>query len=225
MKMRRPPGTVEETEKVREEGMALSKKLRDAGIKSSWPEQETHPEWLEVDRLWRESDRLSGYFRLNIWGMSKARDELTHAGVIHWSVPSPDWPEHPSELPDDVHCDIERGPDGLETGKHIISTYDPETGDDIFFLLPDELIPVGDAYVAAMTETRDGTHEFPGIPGYKLGSNDGWLVQPLEITSGIKAADKLNPKWRDGLSDYVLRFVEYMEAAVPAEGLGGFRVW
>lgn len=62
-----------------------------------------------------------------------------------------------------------------------------------------------------------------GIPIYKVGSNDGWLVTPGEITTGVGWADAHHPGWRDELTDYVALFVTWMERAA-AEG-GGFRVY
>ena len=63
--------------------------------------------------------------------------------------------------------------------------------------------------------------QLPGIPVYKLGSNDGWLVTPREIEAGIAAADALHPEgWRDGLEDHVSGFVAWME-----EADSGFQVY
>lgn len=81
--------------------------------------------------------------------------------------------------------------------------------------------PQEHSYVLAISEWRDSTHgEGPGIPSYKFGSNDGWLVLPIEVQSGVGFADVNHPNWRKTMDDWVLEFVVWME------GCGeGFRVW
>jgi hypothetical protein len=61
-----------------------------------------------------------------------------------------------------------------------------------------------------------------GIPVYKLGSNDGWLVRPSEITTGLEYADAHTPGWRDDLDEYATEFVAWLELCAAS---GGFRVW
>ena len=81
--------------------------------------------------------------------------------------------------------------------------------------------PEQKSYALALEQWRDGPNgEGPGIPSYKLGSNDGWLVLPLEIRSGIGFADANHPNWRKVMDDWVLEFVVWMEGSTD-----GFRVW
>jgi hypothetical protein len=60
----------------------------------------------------------------------------------------------------------------------------------------------------------------PGIPIHKLCTNDGWIITPIEVKSGVMWADLHHPGWRDDLSEHVREFVEWMEAS-----LTGFEVW
>ena len=64
-------------------------------------------------------------------------------------------------------------------------------------------------------QTMDG----PGIPLFKFGSNDGWKVYPLEITSGLRLADDADPNWRADLSDLVGQFVDYLERCADEGGV------
>lgn len=67
--------------------------------------------------------------------------------------------------------------------------------------------------------------EEPGIPIHKLGSNDGWLVRPEEITSALVPYDHLD---RRSISlvvgdhlDYWDKWIEFLRLAASC---GGFRV-
>lgn len=105
------------------------------------------------------------YFRLNIWGMSEAREELLLTGMV--------------------------------TSDYSI---DPNAPLDVEAVIPG----------------------LAGIPVHKLGSNDGWVVQPSEIRSGIHAADDKRPGWRDSLCRSTLSFVVWMTKASHHDG---FVVW
>ena len=82
---------------------------------------------------------------------------------------------------------------------------------------PGEVHPYNQA-IHAWRTAPDG--EGPGIPSYKLGSNDGWLVLPVEIRSGVLWADAHHPGWRARLRDFVAEFVTWMEGCTE-----GFVVW
>lgn len=142
----------------------------------------------------RDAERY--YYRLNIWGMSIARDAMGERGMLHgygyslgmWeSVPDP-------------------------------TTEDPD--DD----------PV---YVAAVERVRAGSVEHPGIPAHKFGSNDGWIVTPLEIKSAMQlyvasceetGDDPFTwlPQHADGPVEWWPEWMGWMAAAADH---GGFEVW
>ena len=136
-----------------------------------------------------------GYYRLNIWGMSEATEALADIGIVRWA----DSPPVP------MAADY-----GIEDA-------DWDTDED------DTLSVDQVAYRTAIELWRDGTQEAPGIPSYKFGSNDGWLVTPLEIRSGIVVADTNSAGWRNSLPDWVLEFVTWMEQGAAQEV--SFRVW
>lgn len=82
-------------------------------------------------------------------------------------------------------------------------------------------LPDDHPYRVALRQWRDGhSGEGPGIPDYKLDTNDGWLVTPVEIQSGIRLADNEHPGWRSKVFEWVLEFVVWMEGCK-----GGFRVY
>ena len=80
-----------------------------------------------------------------------------------------------------------------------------------------------EVYRAAVQAVTDGTQELPGIPSYKFSTNDGWLVWPVEVTSGVSVADTNSRGWRESLPDWVMEFVVWMEQGA-AQNVG-FRVW
>ena len=118
-----------------------------------------------------EASLNGGYFRLNVWGMSDAREELHKIGIVREGA-----------FPD------------------------PPASHDLADI---------DAWRIA-SHGGDG----PGIPVHKFCSNDGWVVTPLEVRSGVKYADEHFPGWPDTLSPHVAEFVEWMEASDR-----GFEVW
>lgn len=76
------------------------------------------------------------------------------------------------------------------------------------------------AYEAASDRVRAAGVEFPGIPIWKLGSNDWWHVTPIECRSAVLEAAKHEDELSDA-PDYVREFLLYIgEAALH----GGFRV-
>lgn len=202
-----PPEVTEQVKAVRARFDAACN-ARDALPKDT-PERTAAQEL--VHDTYYEMQRLDvSYFRLNISGMGEARDEL---------------------LPVEVVIEADRGmpPKPEDFG---LSDYpNVRWDDDLAGWTTDDdanqpVNPIGQqrAYLEAIREWRDGllpgdTH---GIPLYKFGSNDGWLVAPAEIRTGIAWADHHHPGWRDTLKDYVLEFVVWMELAAKA---GGFRVW
>jgi len=134
-----------------------------------------------------------GYFRLNIFGMSQAREELWPIGIVRGA--------NAPEVPMAADFGVEDSFDFEDSGV--------------------ELTPAQQRYTEALTRWRAGnTGDAPGIPIYKLGSNDGWVVNHVEVTSGVGFADANFPGWRDALTDYVREFVEWAERCVE-----GFEVW
>lgn len=63
--------------------------------------------------------------------------------------------------------------------------------------------------------------EYPGIPGWKLCSNDGWLVNPIEIESAMQLYEKNKPECfvPDG---WFKNWLDWLGAAAEH---GGFRVY
>lgn len=151
-----------------------------------------------------------GYFRFNIWALGPARDALYEAGVIVENEDPGEWPE-PSEFGLDEWPDVQ---------------WDGNTQTWVDW---DTREPITDEKQLAFLEKARGVRDHVaegdatgGIPMYKLCTNDGWLVTPGEIVTGLALADRQNEKWRDELPDNDIRaFVQWMELA---RAFGGFRV-
>lgn len=153
------------------------------------------------------------YFRLNIWGMREASDVLSPLGMIHHYGNHPPFPQLP---------DID-GFDGC--GMEVDGAY-IELDE-----APEKFPPAAHEYQRAHEDVLRFSPEVPGIPGWKFGSNDGWLVTPIDIQGAIaqlvnaaKAAC-VEPAAMlastAGDRTYVVEFVEWMVRAIPR---GGFRV-
>lgn len=140
--------------------------------------------------------RNDEYFCLSIGRMSVARAELWDEGVVRLA-------DHDS-YPDLASYGLTEHPDDEAP--------------------TDSLAPAEQEFLAAVERWRTCTPpgDHVGIPSYKLCSNDGWLITPGEIRTSLMWADHHRPGWRDGLTEYVREFVEWMESTVPH---GGFEVY
>lgn len=47
--------------------------------------------------------RDDGYFRLNIWGMSKMVNIMEDLSMIDWEIKAPDWPDYPNGMTDEEY--------------------------------------------------------------------------------------------------------------------------
>lgn len=142
--------------------------------------------WLAAYDRWNK-DR--GYFRLNGWGMAKARDVMEPLGMVHWVGEHPPFPEPAS-------FGLPRWPDEEDTDPRAVE------------------------FLAAVEQVLVWTPEYPGIPGWKLSSNDGWIVTPIEIMGALHQLDTAEsipelPEWWAEWVAYLLRAVEH----------DGFRVY
>lgn len=138
-----------------------------------------------------ESRDPDDYFRLNVWGMGDARQALFQIGIVRLA----DMPPFPKA----EDYGLDEYPDDDDN---------PASDDER-------------RYLEAVRQWKESPHgEGPGIPLYKFGSNDGWLVLPIEVQSGVRYADEHHPGWRDGLEDFVREFVVWMEGSTE-----GFEVW
>jgi hypothetical protein len=75
-------------------------------------------------------------------------------------------------------------------------------------------------------EETDDDPQLPGIPAWKLGSNDGWWVHPREIKAALETYEKLGaptpPLWSSEMIDYWRKWITYLRRAAVR---GGFKVW
>ncbi len=187
-------------------------KARDEQFPSFSAANNSDPNFKRLqDEVWaamRVLDDARGYFRLNVWGMSTAREELFAAGVM---------------------CDAEQPPYPRKEDYGLgDEAYDVEWSDEQSCWIADD-VPVKPEgklleYLEASKHWRDdpppGDHV--GIPLYKMGSNDGWLVTLGEIRTALAWANHHHEGWRLKLTDYVERFVAWMELAADCDG---FRVY
>lgn len=120
----------------------------------------------EVHMAYRQM-RLAdvGYFCLNIWGMQIARVAMKERGMVHTVGNHPAWPE-----PDSYEI-----PPGVEP-------WDDE-GDDLHPAVVQYRRDVEDVLCYA-------TPDVPGMAIWKFGSNDDWLVTPIEIKGALAMLER-----------------------------------
>lgn len=146
------------------------------------------------------------YFRLNIMGMPPFRDAMEQLDMLTWRAEHAEWPEFPAFAEKAYREKIE----GEWT--------------------PEEEAAIKGHRVACQRVTDSDTGGV--IPGYKLCSNDGWLVTPGEIHSALAAYQRHSQAhvrelveavigWDDGWS-YWKKWIRFL---TRAEERGGFRVW
>ena len=168
----------------------------------------------------------AGYFRLNVWGMGRALDELVPLGVV---TPMDHAPfKSLADFGVDGSAFYERWPEGIDyteaEGFHYTGYV--AGADDPFptiTVAESDLEPGVAAWARHNCAVIDGPGPgaYHGIPSYRFCSNDGWLVRPIEIQTGIGWADEHHEGWREGLTGYVAEFVDWM---IVAAEHGGFRV-
>ncbi|GGO58779.1 hypothetical protein [Streptomyces lasiicapitis] len=162
----------------------------------------------ELDAAWEEFEksRTGLYFRLNIWGMGTARQIMGALDMLT-DVPFPDWPtleaygltDHPDE------------PDYYTEG--------PERDAAQARLTDQER-----AYLDAVRAVRDRDAETPGIPAYKLTSNDGWLVTEREVKAALDVWEKADLKDQNETQAEFPWWGEWLDFLKYNAERGGFRV-
>lgn len=162
---------------------------------------------LAADAAMDRADR--SYFRLNIWGMSRACSVMEALGVLYgdYELAYGEWPD----VPDEGYHDWENG-EGVHAPQKVAAyrRYDEQR-------------------LAIVSWSPEGRQ---GIPAHKFGSNDGWLVQPEEAfyaASTMRAADPrlvaeaLNDAGlTGGRAEWWFTWVEWLDGASQHDG---FEVW
>ncbi len=179
----------------------------------------------DVQRASRTLDAANvGYFRLNIWGMSRCVDIMDDAGMVKGGEPDEEWPKFPldPELQDAVYEAFDRGTGADQRQTENWQRWYGE------LTITDEQWAQAKAYV---DETRRhlALHDkdTPGIAAHKFDSNDGWIVTPFEIKYALKAWDSLGDDRRaeilaaHGDPEWFAGWVEWLRRA---EGRDGFTV-
>ncbi|MEU7400737.1 hypothetical protein [Streptomyces sp. NPDC044948] len=150
-------------------------------------------------------DEDSGYFRLNIWGMSRYAQLMEQLGMVATDYPLAPWPEKPDGI-DWEDVSAVRHPEdceGQEPAKPEAVAYS-KTLDEYLAWHPDPPL---------------------GIALHKFGTNDGWLVTPEEIATALESyrthSGEEVKALLAGELDYWLKWIAYLERA---QRCGGFRV-
>lgn len=165
---------------------------------------------------WPQIDDDPGYFRLNIWGMGMMYDVMGVAGVLDFEARHPKWPKWP--------------PKGMSEER-------AEQLESIRFENEDADAPTTpptraemeqiEAHRQAETEVRSKRSRKRGkVPGFKFGSNDGWIVTPEEcllIAEAVREVLACGAEWDPkSVLLLILRWAAYNELAAEH---GGYKVW
>ena len=112
-----------------------------------------------------------GYFRLNIWGMGVCRTLMEERGMMHWEGDQVPWPK-PTEH-------------GYLNDEEFWAEQDEYSGQDRDEW-PKRLVEMEDANTLCLAVSTPGVR---GIPGWKLCSNDGWIVTPVDCLGALAALE------------------------------------
>lgn len=176
------------------------------GLLYGTPEREAAQLAVTAAHLEMEKADLN-YFRLNIWGMSHARDDMDALGMLATEYSQPPWP-----LPTGF---------GITQDEWWNYDHDLPTADDRFLKMQ--------AAVDAMLAWSPPDE--PGIPIHKLGSNDGWIVTPLDLSGALARYDLAPAGLREELRNSWIDenggcyWDEWIAFLGRAKALAGFRVY
>lgn len=167
---------------------------------------------MGYDMTW-QTDSDKAYFHLSVWGMSAYARAMHELGMVYEVAPTGAWPKASDHGTTHEHIDtVEDGnPEGIQ------------------------ITAVQEAAARAYLKLRDAhlsqhPGNTPGIPSFKFGTNDGWLVTPDECKAALaayRAADEgkreavlaaVRQPWNPGYWD---EWIAFLEGAVDH---GGFRV-
>jgi hypothetical protein len=160
----------------------------------------------DVEAAYRKMSRDERhYFRLNMGGMGVTREIMDKLGMVFWEGEIGNFPrvEDYDITWDDVEV-LEEGGDALA----------PDVRERV------------DKYVAAKDDhlAYHGP-EIPGIPGWKLCSNDGWVVTPAECLAVAKIWSEVTDEAKVAVRANISWFDEWMQWVHDAATHGGFKVY
>ena len=169
----------------------------------------------------------NAYFRYNIGGMRGARDLMDRFGMLDHRDHAA-WPQ-----PEDFGFDP-KDPQAFDAVLRAFLSGDYEADDELELPegMSEESYDGARGFVDVQEAIVEGELEpVQGIPAYKLGSNDGWLVTPSEIAASLacfEAARTVDPtsalvpagESPDDELGYFLTFIDFLRHS-QAEG---FRV-
>lgn len=111
-------------------------------------------------------------------------------------------------------------------GMDELGMLDWEAREPDFGTLPERQGEEDEAYEEAVEALVTRTAERPrGLPGYKFGTNDGWLVAPAEIEAALKDYKRPDADFfarHEIEEDYWDEWIQFLRRAVER---GGFRVY
>lgn len=168
----------------------------------------------QVEAAYADMDRFSvNNFRFNIWGMESMRVAMAQLGMLATEYSSPTWPE-PEEFNLDQETIWKYDSDDLDSAPENVRAFYAKHNAVLAWSPPDE----------------------PGLPVHKFGSNDGWVVTPMNARSALvlffrkKHADpelveRVRKTWGGGDSDASAYFDEWIDYLTRSLDHGGFEVW
>ncbi|MDF5756591.1 hypothetical protein [Spongiactinospora sp. TRM90649] len=163
-------------------------------------------------------DVHTSYFRLNIWGMGLYRELMLQLGMAFDDEPHPAWPK------------VE---DYGVTNQQVWAVEDPNDHPQEYAAITPEVMQQVLAYQGEHERVLSWHGlEVPGLPLHKFGSNDGWIVLPVECEAAVRIWRKHKGlqseaavRARLGSDDafaYWLTWIAFLEGGVTHNG---FEVW
>lgn len=224
---------IERAERMQENDPTLSYEMSRLLAQEVPPSKEyvaAYQAWMDAIH---ELDKAhASYFRLNIWGMGRARQIMWDLEMLKDGDQDP-WPDAPEgldaekvealvELFDDEDVPVRQE----DLQKHLAgaSEYWTEAYGELTFT--DGELEAFATYRKAANNVRAANDDsVPGITLYKLGSNDGWLVTPEECSSAVEIWNSTDQATRDAVLAKAVFFQDWVDFLECASQHGGFTVY
>lgn len=194
-----------EREAVQEAREAFYAACRERDAISDKESQDFKDAQAEVEVRYGEMDVADkSYFRLNIWGMGAALEYMHRFGMLS-EGDHPAWPEHE------------------EFG---LSDKEWEAAEEQYYDADEDLDAVtsanGRKFIEAHQAVLSASGDTPGIPFWKLCSNDGWHVTPEECQAALDAYEAAGkPEVEKEHREWWAEWLDYLAYSTTH---GGFRV-
>ncbi|GAA4595797.1 hypothetical protein BJY16_001797 [Actinoplanes octamycinicus] len=213
-----PDGEAQQVEEIRKQFFAAAR-IRDTLSSDDPTFLFAQDRVVQLHELLRNTQK--SYFRLNIWGMGRFRQAMHELGMAYaCDLPGqfPPWPQ--GRLGQIAEALLEQEDPADYLAKYGRTAAEKAAPTDT------EIAAVRARQEQAEALLRSHPGDTAGIPLYKFGSNDGWIVTPAECMDALAAWYRASDEQREralanaGIDDieYWNAWLDYLHRACFCEG-------